>query len=164
MKQRRTTNRNTVGGALRSFILFQKRGEVDDGFGNVVPGGPFITQFSAYANFRPLLRGSAQGVEDVFADRLQGNQPYIITVRNHEAVKQVTTAWRIVDARTSLYPTWVLSSSFWNDGGVWLDSDIPFGDGTSNVYKKVYNIKSPPADSTNGYMWLEFVATLDEPS
>lgn len=164
MKQRRTASRNTVGGALRSFILFQKRGEVDDGFGNMVPGGAFVTQFPAYANFRPLMRGSAAGVEDVFADRLQGNQPYIITVRNQEALKEVTTAWRIVDARSSTLPDWVLSTGVWNDNGRWLE-DIPFDDtGVSNSFRKIYNIKSPPSDSTNGYMWLEFVATLDEPS
>jgi head-tail adaptor len=139
MKLRRTTTKNSTGGALRSFIHFQNRGEVDDGFGNMVPGGPFVTQFSAYANFRPLLRGSASGVEDVFADRLQGNQPYIITVRNQAALQEVTIAWRIVDARSL------------------IDED-------EQTYKKVYNIKSPPVDSTNGYMWLEFVATLDAPN
>lgn len=163
MKQRRTASRNTVGGALRSFIHFQNRGEIDDGFGNTVPGGNFTTQFSAYANFRPLMRGSASGVEDVFADRLQGNQPYIITVRNQPSLKQVTTAWRIVDARSFKYPDWVLASGSWIDSGIWRD-DVPFEGGSYGLYNKIYNIKSPPADSTNGYMWLEFVATLDEPS
>lgn len=163
MKQRRTTSKNTVNGALRSYIFFQKRSEVDDGFGNLVPGGPFINQFAAYANFRPLLRGSASGVEDVFADRLQGNQPFVVTVRNQNALLEVTPAWRIVDARSSTLPSnWVLSSGFWRDGGVWLD-DIPFED-NSALYNKIYNIKSPPADSTNGYMWKEFIAVLDAPN
>lgn len=137
MKQRRTTTKNTISGALRSYIHLQKRDEVDDGFGNMVPGGEFITQFSVYANFRSLLRGSASGVEDVFADRLQGNQPFVITVRKTSAFDEVTTAWRVVDAR----------------------SDI--GEGN---FKKIFNIKSPPTDSNNGYAWLEFIAVLDEPS
>lgn len=98
-KQRRTATRNDVSGALRSYIHFQQRGISDDGFGTVVPGGPFETKFTVYANFRPLLRGSATGVEDVFADRLQGNQPFIITVRKTEELLNVTSSWRIADAR-----------------------------------------------------------------
>lgn len=137
MKQRRTTSRNTVSGALRSYIHVQQRDEVDDGFGNLVPGGEFETKFSVYANLRSLLRGSASGVEDVFADRLQGNQPFVVTVRKNPAFDDVTTAWRIVDARSQA---------------------------TDGSFRKIYNIKSPPTDSTNGYMWLEFIVVLDEPS
>lgn len=137
MKQRRTTTRNTVSGALRSYIHLQQRGEVDDGFGNMVPGGEFVTRFSVYANFRALLRGSAAGVEDVFADRLQGNQPYVVTVRKSAQFEDVTTSWRVADARSD--------------------------DGNGN-FTKVYNIKSPPSDSSNGYMWLEFIVRMDEPS
>lgn len=96
---KRTATRNTNNNALRSFISFQNRGTVDDGYGNMVPGGSFVDQFSAYANFRPLLRGSATGVEDVFADRLQGNQPYILTVRKAPRLSEVTIAWRVVDLR-----------------------------------------------------------------
>ena len=137
MKQRRSTARNTVNGALRSYIHLQRRGEVDDGFGNMVPGGEFVTEFSVYANFRSLLRGSASGVEDVFADRIQGNQPFVVTVRRNKAFESVTHAWRIADARSD--------------------------DGTGK-FLRTFNIKSPPTDSTNGYMWLEFVAVLDAPS
>lgn len=137
MKQRRTTNRNTVGGALRSYIHLQKRSETNDGFGNMVPGGEFETQFSVYANFRSLLRGTASGVENVFADRLQGNQPFAVTVRKNPAFDEVTTSWRVVDARSKK---------------------------TDGSYSKIYNIKSPPSDSTNGYMWLEFIVVLDQPS
>lgn len=136
-KQKRTATRNNVSGALRSYIHFQKRDVVDDGFGNQVPGGEFETQFSVYANFRPLLRGSATGVEDVFADRIQGNQPFIITVRNSIQLESVTTAWRIADARSPI-----------------IDGD----------FSRIYNIKSPPSDVTNKYLWLEFIAVLDEPN
>lgn len=98
-KQKRTATRNDVAGALRSYIHFQQRSISDDGFGNLVPGGDFETKFSVYANFRPLSRGSASGVEDVFAAQLQGNQPYVVTVRKTKAMEQITSAWRIVDAR-----------------------------------------------------------------
>lgn len=160
-KQVRTATRNTVSGALRSYIHLQNRGTVDDGFGNMVPGGRFTTQFSVYANFRPLLRGSATGVEDVFASRIEGNQPFIVTVRKSSQFDNVTTAWRMVDARSSKYSNWVLGTGYWLDSGTWLDT--PNWE-YSNQYLKYYNIKSPPSDDTNGDMWLEFIAVLDEQS
>lgn len=98
-KIKRTATRNNTSGALRSYIHLQQRTSGNDGWGNEVPAGAFATQFSVYANFRPLLRGSATGVEDVFADRLQGNQPFIVTVRNSPQFHDVTISWRIVDAR-----------------------------------------------------------------
>ena len=98
-KHKRTATRNDVAGALRSYIHFQQRAISDDGFGNLVPGGAFETKFSAYANFRPLSRGSASGVEDVFAAQLQGNQPYVVTVRKQKAMEDVTASWQVVDAR-----------------------------------------------------------------
>lgn len=98
---KRTTTRNTVTGALRDRLHFQKRGTADDGFGNQVPGGEFATEFTVYANLRPLLRGSSSGIETVFAHQIQGNQPYTITIKKHPKAKDVTVAWRIVDSRDS---------------------------------------------------------------
>lgn len=158
---RRTSTKNTTNNALRSYIYFQKRGEVDDGYGNMVPGGPFVNQFPLYANFRPLLRGSATGVEDVFADRLQGNQPYILTVRNNPALDEVTVAWRVVDIRSFKYENWALQSGFWNESGVYLE-DVPWD--ASNSYTKIYNIKSPPTDVSNSDLWREFIVVRDQPS
>ncbi len=82
-------------GDLRENVLFQKRGTVDDGFGNTVPGGEFETRFgSCWAHLRPL-----RGTESVMQSRLQGRQPYIITVRNSTDTRSVDESWRVVDAR-----------------------------------------------------------------
>ena len=39
------------------------------------------------------------GGESVDAARLGGKQPYVVTVRNTSQTRQITTAWRLVDAR-----------------------------------------------------------------
>lgn len=127
-KIRRTSTRNTVSGALRSYIHLQKRTNADDGWGNTVPGGSFSTQFSVYANFRPLLRGSATGVEAVYADKLQGNQPYIITARYCNNFKNVTTAWRVVDARDNKRVFNIISPpSDITDGDRWVEFIVVLG-------------------------------------
>lgn len=87
-------NRNA--GALRDWLEFQSRGMVDDGFGNQVPGGPFETQFTVWAGMRPL-----RGSEAVMAARLDGRQPYVVTVRNTTQTRGVTVAWQLVDARNA---------------------------------------------------------------
>lgn len=87
---------NRRAGALRDYLDFQRRGDLDNGWGDTTPGaGDWETVFSAYAAMRPL-----RGSEAVMADRLGGVQPYVVTIRQHDAALQVTTAWRVVDART----------------------------------------------------------------
>lgn len=82
-------------GALRERLHFQKRGDEDDGWGNVTPGaGPFETVFTVSAGMRPRTGG-----EEVTAARLAGRQPYVVTVRNSSQTRAVTTAWQLVDAR-----------------------------------------------------------------
>lgn len=81
-------------GDLHWRLQFQKRGEVDDGHGNTVPGGEFLPQFTVWAHMRPL-----RGGESVMASRLQGRQPYIITVRHSTQTQQANENWQIVDAR-----------------------------------------------------------------
>ena len=84
-------------GALRERLHFQKRGEVDDGWGNPIPGsGDFETQFTVFASMRPRTGG-----EEVTAARLSGRQPYVVRVRGSAVLRGVTTAWRLVDARNS---------------------------------------------------------------
>lgn len=78
---------------MREKLHFQARTEVDDGFGNPV-SGPFQTVFTEPARLRPGL-----GSETVQAARLQGVQPYTITIRSSTRTRQITTAWRAVDAR-----------------------------------------------------------------
>lgn len=83
-------------GDLRDSVRFQSRDVVDDGFGNMVPGGEFLDRFRRSVNLRPRLGGEA-----VSAARLEGRQPFILTVRRGGETLQVTPAWRIVDARNS---------------------------------------------------------------
>jgi len=78
---------------MRSKLHFQARSEVDDGFGNVT-SGPFETVFTEPARLRPGI-----GSETVQAARLQGVQPYTITIRSSARTRTITTAWRAVDAR-----------------------------------------------------------------
>ena len=81
--------------AFREKLHFQKRTTVDDGFGNQVPGGPWVTQFTEPARLRPGL-----GSETVIASRLQGVQPYRVTIRSSQRARAMTTAWRAIDARS----------------------------------------------------------------
>ena len=80
-------------GKLREKLLFQRRAIVDDGFGNE-QSGDFATVFTAAADLIPL-----KGGEPVLAARLSGVQPYIIRIRSCTAAREVTTAWRVIDAR-----------------------------------------------------------------
>lgn len=80
---------------MREKLHFQARTEVDDGFGNVT-SGPFQTVFTEPARLRPGL-----GSETVQAARLQGVQPYTITIRSSARTRAITPAWRAVDARNA---------------------------------------------------------------
>src|SRR3569833_1333913 len=80
-------------GDLRSRIAFDKRQDVDDGYGNTQ--SDFIEQFTQSGALLPL-----KGGETVMASRLTGVQPFILTVRHSSQAAQVTTAWRARDART----------------------------------------------------------------
>jgi head-tail adaptor len=78
---------------LRDKVAFDKRTTTDDGYGNV--DGAWQEQFLEPARIRPL-----RGGEGVQAARLSGTQPVIITVRSSARTRQVTSSWRIRDART----------------------------------------------------------------
>ncbi|SMF53267.1 Phage head-tail joining protein [Xaviernesmea oryzae] len=82
-------------GSLRARLNFQKRGDSDDGMGTVIPGvGPYATVFTDAVELIPRM-----GSEAVMASRLQGVQPYTARVRASSWTRQVTPAWRAVDAR-----------------------------------------------------------------
>lgn len=82
-------------GDLRDLIHFQRRKKSDDGFGNQI-AGDWITQFTLRANLKPL-----KGSETVIASRLAGIQPYVLTVRASPMSMEVSTDWRLVDARNA---------------------------------------------------------------
>lgn len=78
---------------LREQMIFQRRGSGDDGFGNTLPGaGVFVDQFTVWAHLRPL-----RGTESVMQSRLQGRQPYVITVRQSSQTRTVDPTWQVVD-------------------------------------------------------------------
>ena len=83
----------TSGGQLRSRLHFQKRGTIDDGFGNEV-AGPYSTVFTRRAKMLARM-----GTETVIAARLQGVQPYTVRIRYSAQAAEVTADWQIVDAR-----------------------------------------------------------------
>jgi head-tail adaptor len=80
-------------GKRRQLLSFQRRSELDDGYGNV-QSGDFETVFDEAAELVPL-----KGSEPVIAARLTGVQPYILRIPSSTAARQVTTAWRAIDKR-----------------------------------------------------------------
>lgn len=80
-------------GKRRDKLHFQSREIVEDEYGNEV-SGPFATVFTEYAELMPL-----KGGESVLASRLSGVQPFVIRIPGSASARNVTTAWRAVDAR-----------------------------------------------------------------
>lgn len=79
-------------GKRRQLLLFQRRGEGDDGYGNVQTDWQDV--FESAAELIPQ-----KGGESVIAARLTGTQPYIVRIPSSSAARQVTPAWRAVDKR-----------------------------------------------------------------
>lgn len=80
-------------GSLSERIAFLQQVEGDDGYGGVVVGWQSI--FEEPARLAPKL-----GSEPVVAGRLQGIQPYLLTVRSSTRTRSVTPAWRVRNVRT----------------------------------------------------------------
>ena len=74
-------------GALSERIGFEAEVEGEDGYGGVVVG--FAEQFVEAARLEPRV-----GSESVIAARLQGLQPYTMTIRSNERTRTITPAWR----------------------------------------------------------------------
>lgn len=83
-----------TAGKLRELLSFQVRQAIDDGYGNEI-AGPFVEQFKDHAQMKPL-----RGSETVMASRLQGKQPYLVTVRCHANTLLVSPEWRAVNVRS----------------------------------------------------------------
>jgi head-tail adaptor len=82
-------------GALSERVTFQRRVEQEDEYGNVESG--WVDQFDEPCRLQPKLGG-----EGVFASRVQGTQPYLMTVRSSARTRGVDNAWRAVNARTGV--------------------------------------------------------------
>ena len=81
-------------GTLRHRVGFDKRAVEDDGMGNTI-SGEFEEQFQCRADFRH--RG---GSEAVMAARLEGRHILGVYVRSSSQTRQITTDWRMRDARS----------------------------------------------------------------
>ena len=79
-----------TAGALRDRYTFQRQG---------APVGD--ADQGAYADVLTCAAATAflRGGEGVQAQRLQGSQPVVLTIRVCAAARQITNAWRAVDAR-----------------------------------------------------------------
>jgi head-tail adaptor len=82
-------------GSLSESIGFEAEVEGDDGYGGVVVG--FAEQFVEPARLEPRV-----GSETVIASRLQGLQPYTMTVRSNERTRTITPAWRARNKRSGV--------------------------------------------------------------
>jgi hypothetical protein len=80
-------------GRMSESVAFDKRQELDDGFGNTI-AGDWREQFRHPAEFI-FQRGS----ETVMAARLQNRAPMIVRVRMCSATRAVGTDWRLRDVR-----------------------------------------------------------------
>ena len=104
----------TSAGELRHRIAFDKRTDVDDGYGNPV-SGPFTEQFVVSAKVQAKFGGEA-----VTAARLTGQQPVNITVRQSSSTLTIGTDWRARDARSGTVYA-IRSIVDPDDGGAWLE-------------------------------------------
>lgn len=78
-------------GPLIELVAFDKRGAVDDGYGNSV-SGPFVEQFKDRAAFIPL-----RGSEPVMAARLESRQSMVVHVRASPQTRLIATDWQMRD-------------------------------------------------------------------
>jgi SPP1 family predicted phage head-tail adaptor len=99
-------------GDLRDRVAFDKEVAGDDTYGNTVTG--FAEQFAVAAQIRFL-----RGTEPVIAQRLQGVQPAVITVRASADTKQVDASWRARDTRTGAI--FNIRSVTPSDDRAWID-------------------------------------------
>lgn len=102
-------------GRMHQRLHFQKREAIDDGAGNEV-SGPYETVFTSAAELIPL-----RGGEPVQAARLVGVQPYTVRIRSCAAAREVTTAWRIVDARNASRVMNIRTVTNPDQKNAWLD-------------------------------------------
>jgi SPP1 family predicted phage head-tail adaptor len=82
-------------GQLRERIVFSKRADTGDAYGNPT-AGEFVDQFTVDARVQYL-----RGTEVVMASRLQSVQPVVITVRRSPTTEQIKGDWRAVDLNNS---------------------------------------------------------------
>lgn len=100
-------------GPLFHRVECQVRANVDDVYGNEA-SGEFETQFAVSAAYKHL-----RGGEDVLAGRLEGIHPVIVTVRASSQTRQITTDWRLIDARDNTI--WAINDVTHNTDRAFID-------------------------------------------
>lgn len=85
--------KRTTAGSLNQRVVFLEPNDSSDGHGGETDG--YVERFCVSARLRPRM-----GSETVIASRLQGIQPYTLTVRSSSDTRQVTPAWRARNTRT----------------------------------------------------------------
>lgn len=80
-------------GSLSERVAFFEPDNIDDGYGGTTQG--YVERFQDAARLQPRM-----GSETVIASRLQGVQPYTLTVRSSTATRAVTPAWRVRNVRS----------------------------------------------------------------
>lgn len=80
-------------GSLSERVAFLEPDNIEDGYGGVTTG--YVERFQDAARLQPRM-----GSETVIASRLQGVQPYTLTVRSSTATRAVTPAWRVRNVRS----------------------------------------------------------------
>lgn len=80
-------------GSLSERVAFLEPDNIDDGYGGTTQG--YVERFQDAARLQPRM-----GSETVIASRLQGVQPYTLTVRSSTATRAVTPAWRVRNVRS----------------------------------------------------------------
>ena len=92
-------------GRFRRRVTFQQRAELANG----ARQGPWVDVVTRRADVLPL-----KGGESVKAQRLEGAQPVIITVRRDALTMSIDNSFRAVDARDPSI-RWNITSKIWNE-------------------------------------------------
>lgn len=79
---------------LRERVTFQWR----DDTGAPGAAADWTDQFTLAARLKPRLSGS----EEIVAGRMNGQQPYVMTVRSDKRSRSVNGSWRAYDARKGM--------------------------------------------------------------
>lgn len=103
----------TTAGELSHRIAWDRRQDVDDGFGNTK--ADWVEQFTTSAKVAPKLGG-----ETVLAARLQSQNTVNITVRQSSKTILIQPDWRARDVREDKEFA-IRSIIDPDDGGAWLE-------------------------------------------
>jgi|SRR5215211_2386257 len=78
---------------LQDRVAFDQRQQIDDQYGGTA--ADFVEQFVVYARINRKLGG-----ERIIAERLDGQNPVLITVRSSSDTDEIETDWRARDVRS----------------------------------------------------------------